>query len=137
MGIQRNTASLVLLGVALFLGCGDSANGSPGGEPVLVPLADLPCQSVNEVGIWQSAPPPESAVGDCQWLYYAPHTTYVFDHPLGRVPSSVQPYVSFEPDGTASTLASGNEFLHLASTETTVTIRNGQNQLFWLRLVLY
>ena len=127
------TVVAILLGVAP-LGCGDD---SVSGELVPVSLEDLPCQSVDEVGIWQSAPPADFAVGDCQWFRFRANTTYVFDHPLDRIPSMVLPDIAFAPDGVGATLASGNEFLQLARTETTVTLRNGQNQEFWLRLALF
>lgn len=46
-------------------------------------------------------------------------------------------YIGFGPDGTGSTLGTGDAFLHEASTDTTVTVRNNQNQAFYLRLVLF
>ena len=133
MRIPTATVLAILLSVGP-LGCGDDSGSS---EPVPVLLEELPCQGVDEVGIWQSAPPAEFAVGGCQWFRFRGNTTYVFDHPLGRVPSIVLGYIAFTPDGVGATLASGNEFLELARTETTVTLRNGQNQEFWLRLALF
>jgi len=115
---------------------GLAACGDPGGETVEVSLDDLPCQSLSADGIWQSAPLPPSATGDCSWFFFAANNTYIFDHPLGRVPSQVVGLISFNEDGTASTIAAGNVFLVVAADESTTTIRNGQNQPFWLRLVL-
>ncbi|MEM8605721.1 MAG: hypothetical protein AAGF92_01350 [Myxococcota bacterium] len=127
--MRRFAAFLLLLG----LGCGDSSDGAP----IEVTLADLPCQSVDDVGIWQSAPPPEQAVGECTWFLFGANTTFVVEHSLGRTPSVVLGYIGFEADGIGSTLGTGDVLLHDASTDTAVTIRNNQNQTFYLRLVLF
>jgi hypothetical protein len=118
--------------IALAAGCGDLDEG----ETIEVSLADLPCQMQNAVGIWESAPPPPIADEQCLWFSFDPNSTYVFQHPLGRIPSIIIGYIAFESNGTAATIGSGNVLLINGADESTVTIRNGQNQRFWLRLVL-
>jgi hypothetical protein len=61
---------------------------------------------------------------------------YEIEHPLGRIPALVVGYLSFEQDGRFSTIGSGNSFVVEEASDSTVTIRNTQNQLFYLRLVL-
>lgn len=57
-------------------------------------------------------------------------------HPLGRVPSVVIGYTAFDRDGEFATIGSGDSFIVQEANDQTVTIRNAQNQLFYLRLVL-
>lgn len=125
----------VVLLVLATLGTGCTNNGD--GGTIEISLADLPCQMENAVGIWESAPPPPIADDACMWFPFDKNTTYIFDHPLGRVPSFIEGYIAFEPDGSGSTPGSGNAFLILEADESTATIRNSQNQFFWLRLVLF
>jgi len=122
----------LLMLVALATGCGDPGDGGT----IEVSLADLPCQKLNTAGIWESAPPPPITDEACLWFPFATNTTYIFEHPLGRVPSFIIGYIAFGSDGTSATPGSGNAFLINGADASTVTIRNGQNQFFWLRLVL-
>ncbi|MDH3625197.1 MAG: hypothetical protein OEQ49_15105 [Myxococcales bacterium] len=117
--------------LALAAGCGDS-----GGDTIEVSLADLPCQMQSAQGIWESAPLPPITDEQCLWFLFRANNTYVFEHPLERVPFEVTGYIAFNSNGTASTIASGNAFLVDAADDSTITLRNGQNQDFWLRLVL-
>ncbi|MCZ6806294.1 MAG: hypothetical protein O7F08_05025 [Deltaproteobacteria bacterium] len=123
--------AIVLL-VALISACGDSG----GGATIEVSLADLPCQMQNVAGIWESAPLPPITDEQCMWFPFEANTTYIFEHPLGRVPSVIIGYLAFGSDGTSATIGSGNVFLINGADDSTVTVRNGQNQHFWLRLVL-
>lgn len=123
----------VLMLVALGTGCADP---SADGGTIEVSLADLPCETENAVGIWESAPPPPITDEACMWFPFGTNTTYIFEHPLGRVPSFIIGYISFATDGIAATPGSGNAFLVNGADESTVTVRNGQNQFFWLRLVI-
>ncbi len=129
-GMRLRRVSVVAL-VALATGCGDSS-----GETIEVSLADLPCQMQSAQGIWESAPLPPITDEECLWFPFRGNDTYIFEHPLARVPFEVIAYISFNSDGTGSTIASGNAFLVDAADDSTITIRNGQNQDFWLRLVL-
>ena len=116
------------------LGC--AACGSAAGATFDVPVDDLPCEMERPGGIWESAPPPPVAVGECLWFPFEANNTYIFEHPLGRVPSVIIGYIAFSGDGRGATIASGDAFLINGANESTVTIRNGQNQSFSLRLVL-
>ncbi len=125
----RRIAVAALL--ALAAGCGDSS-----GETVEVSLAELPCQMQNAEGLWESAPLPPVVDEQCLWFLFRARNTYVFEHPLESVPLEVIAYIAFNSDGTGSTIASGNAFLLQAVDDSTITVKNDQEQDFWLRLVL-
>ncbi len=130
LGMKWRSGFAVAL-VVLAAGCGSS-----GGETIEVSLADLPCQMQNAAGIWESAPLPPITDEQCLWFLFRANNTYIFEHPLGRVPLEIIAYIAFDSDGTGSTIASGNAFLLNAVDASTITIKNAQNQDFWLRLVL-
>jgi len=132
MGRRMRLRSVsVVAFVALVTGCGDS-----GGETIEVSRADLPCQMQSAQGIWESAPLPPITDDQCLWFLFRANNTYVFEHTLGRVPFEVTGYIAFNSNGMGSTPASGNAFLVDAADDSTITLRNAQNQDFWLRLVL-
>jgi hypothetical protein len=130
-------ASAQRLGVLLLLGLFGAACGDPceGAEDRLVPLSELPCNSTSSEGIWESHPFPPITDAACQWLEFRACSTYEIEHPLGRVPSVIIGYTAFDADGEFATVGSGNSFIVQGATESTFTIRNAQNQLFYLRLV--
>lgn len=115
------------------VGCG----GSPcdGAETRAVPLSELPCNMTNAGGVWESHPLPPLA-DECRWFEFRACSEYQFEHPLGEIPSTVIGYTSFESDGRFSTIGSGNSFVVDEVSESEIVIRNAQNQLFWLRLVV-
>lgn len=121
-----------LVGTACGDPCGDA-------EDRLVRLEeDLPCEMTNADGVWESHPLPPIADEDeeCYWLEFRGCSKYEIAHPLGRVPTLVVGYTSFDQDGSFSTVGSGNSFVVQEASASTVTIRNAQNQFFYLRLVL-
>ena len=120
---------LALLGTA----CGDPCGES---EDRLVPMSELPCNMTNADGVWESHPLPPNDDELCYWLEFRGCSRYEVEHPLGRAPTLVVGYTSFEEDGRFSTLGSGNSFVIEERSDSTVTVRNAQNQLFYLRLVL-
>ncbi|MGD8316888.1 MAG: hypothetical protein PVH21_02290 [Myxococcales bacterium] len=87
-------------------------------------------------GVWESHPWPPIADEQCYWLEFRGCSEYEIEHPLGQVPSIVLGYLSFDPDGTFSTVGSGNSFIVEEASDQTLKIRNTQNQVFYLRLVL-
>ncbi|MBW1760452.1 MAG: hypothetical protein JRG67_08775 [Deltaproteobacteria bacterium] len=121
-----------------LLGLLGTACGDPCGDPEdrLVPLSELPCNMTNAEGVWESHPFPPLVTEACNWLEFRGCSTYEIEHPLGRIPSDIIGYISFEKDGRLSTLGSGNSFVIEEAGDSTVIIRNTQNQLFYLRLVL-
>ena len=125
--------ALLALGLALSTGCGDPCGAS---EDRLVPLSELPCSMTDAEGLWESHPFPPITDEQCYWHELRGCSTYEFEHPLGRTPTLVVGYTSFEQDGRFSTLGSGNSFVVDESNDSTVTVSNAQNQLFYLRLVL-
>jgi hypothetical protein len=52
------------------------------------------------------------------------------------VPMSELAFSSTNADGEFSTVASGNSFVVQSASDSTITVRNAQNELFYLRLVL-
>lgn len=121
------------LTLALASGCGDPCDNS---EDRTVLLSDLPCATMDADGVWASHPWPPIEDEQCYWLEFRACSTYRFENPLGEAPTTVIGYTSFEEDGSSSTVGSGNSFVVQEATESEVVIRNTQNQLFWLRLVL-
>jgi hypothetical protein len=126
------------LGALALLGFVGTACGDPCGdsEDRLVPLSELPCNMTNADGIWESHPFPPLATEECNWLEFRGCSTYEIEHPLARVPSVIIGYLSFDTDGEFSTIGSGNSFVVQAASDSTIIIRNTQNQLFYLRLAV-
>jgi len=134
MGMPRFAwlLALTLVGV-VGTGCGDACGDS---EDRIVPIDEFPCSMTNAEGVWESHPLPPNTDESCYWLEFRGCSTYEIEHPLGEVPALVVGYTSFEPDGRFSTLGSGNSFVVQEASDSTVTVRNTQNQFFYLRLVL-
>lgn len=124
-------AALALLGL-IGSACGDPCGAA---EDRLVPLTELPCSMTTE-GVWQSHPFPPISDAQCYWLEFRGCSKYQVEHPLGRAPFQVLGYTSFDQNGSFSTPASGNSFVVEEVSDSSVTIRNSQNQLFYLRLTL-
>jgi hypothetical protein len=124
--------ALTLLGL-VATACGDECGDA---EDRIVLMSELPCSMTTAGGVWESHPFPPIADEQCYWLEFRGCSRYEFEHPLGRIPTEVVGYTSFEPDGRFSTLGSGNSFVVEEASASTVTIRNAQNQFFYLRLVL-
>lgn len=123
-------------GVLLLLGFGCGGGPCGNSEDRTVVEADLPCSTMSSEGLWESHPLPPIEDEQCFWLEFRGCSTYRFENPLGEVPTTVIGYTSFEREGTFSTVGSGNSFVLQEATDAEVTIRNSQNQLFYLRLVL-
>jgi hypothetical protein len=126
-------ALVALLVVLLGAGCGDPC-GDP--EDRLVPLSELPCNATTAEGAWESHPLPPIDDSQCHWLQFRGCSEYEIAHPLGRTPSLVLGYISFDADGSFSTVGSGNSFVIEEANEQTIKLRNTQNQVFFLRLLL-
>jgi len=126
-------AALALLGLV-----GSACGGGPCGdaEDRRVQLTDLPCSMTDAGGVWYSHPFPPISDAQCYWLEFRGCSQYQIEHPLGRAPVQIVGYTSFDQDGSFSTPASGNSFVVQEVSDSTVTIRNAQNQLFYLRLTL-
>ena len=126
------------LGLLTLLALSGTACGDPCGaaEDRLVPMSELPCSMTSAEGVWESHPLPPIASEECFWVEFRGCSRYEFEHPLGRIPTQVLGYTSFEQDGRFSTLGSGNSFVIQEASDSTVTVRNAQNQFFYLRLTL-
>ena len=126
------------LGALTLLGLFGTACGDPcdGAEDRRVPLTELSCNMTTAEGVWESHPFPPLATEECNWLEVRACSTYEIEHLLDRVPGSPIGYISFDADGESSTIASGNTFVVQEATDSTITVRNAQNQLFFLRLTL-
>jgi hypothetical protein len=114
-------------------GCGEGPCG--GSEDRAVSLSELPCSAMTEARGWESHPLPP-VEEQCEWLDFRGCSRYEFENPLGRPPTQVIGYLSFESDGRFSTPGSGNSFIIDEVSDSAVVIRNAQNQDFYLRLVL-
>jgi len=132
--LERHVWMVAVLMLAPGFGCGgDPCNGA---EDRTVLLSDLPCSAMDANGVWESHPWPPIADEQCYWLEFRACSTYRFENPLAEAPKEVIGYTSFESDGGFSTPGSGNSFVIEEVTDSEITVRNSQNQLFWLRLVL-
>ena len=110
-------------------GCGDAAAQTP----VRIESTDLPCADFDPtLDEWES----NGWFGtSCDWTTFLGRTTYEISHPLGRVPKSVLIYISFQANGAAATLASGDAGLVVSASDQTITVRNNTEQRFFLRVV--
>ena len=128
---SRPIYALWALLTALCLGCGSDTAGD---ELINVALSELPCAELDG-GLWESAPLPP-ATGTCIWLSFEGTTTYEIEHGLGTIPRVVLGYLAFEESGVSSTIGAGDSFLIRDGDEQMITLRNGSQQDFYLRLVL-
>jgi hypothetical protein len=124
--------ALTLLGF-VATACGDPCGNA---EDRLVSMSELPCSTPGADGVWESHPLPPVTDEKCFWLEFRGCSSYEIEHPLDRVPTLVVGYTSFDADGSFSTVGSGNSFVVEEANAATVSVRNAQNQLFYLRLVL-
>ncbi len=126
------------IGAVVMLAGGFGCGGDPcsDAEDRTVLLSELPCSSLDAGGVWESHPWPPIADEQCYWFEFRACSIYRFENPLPEAPTTVIGYTSFDSDGSFSTLGSGNSFVVEEATDSEVVIRNAQNQLFWLRLVL-
>jgi hypothetical protein len=114
--------------------CGDGPCGNS--EDRAVPLSELPCNTTRESGVWESHPLPPIDDEACYWFEFRGCSRYRFENPLDAAPTVIIGYTSFDPDGEFLTVGSGNSFVVEEVSDSEVTLRNAQNQLFYLRLVL-
>jgi hypothetical protein len=82
-------------------------------------------------GGWQSSAWEES------WLRYPGRATVIVEHDLGTIPAEVLVYLSFSPDGSAASLASGDTAHILTVDENCVVIENATHADFFFRVVLH
>jgi len=93
--------------------------------------------SQTETGQWQTAP-----WADSLWLAFPGRTTLEIEHPLGRVPASVQVYLSFtgddrESEHSRTAFPAAGDVAHITNvTDTHVSVANTTEADFHLRLVL-
>lgn len=135
---KMRMAKFAWLGPLVVLALLATACGDPCGDPEdrLVPQSELPCSMTNADGVWESHPLPPIEDEQCYWLEFRGCSKYEIEHDLGRIPALVVGYTSFDRDGKFSTIGSGNSFVVQEANASTVTVRNAQNQFFYLRLVL-
>ena len=133
-------ALLALVAPGVVTACGRAE-----ADEIRVPLDSLACDDLAD-GRWESAPLP-TIDGTCRcggeacgWIPFHGRDTVEVEHPLGRTPALVVPYVAFDEDGyengSGGTLASGDVALILGVSDTVVTLKNNTNERFVLRLVL-
>ena len=94
---------------------------------------DPPCDSV-EGDAWESNPW-TSAVAGCGYLEYDGETTYRIAHTLGRVPRSVDLYVSFSAAGDSVAPPAGDMARIQEVSDTHIEVRNQTEAQFFLRVV--
>ena len=125
--MRRFVVGLVLLLTACGLPTGDSffyAASSP----------ELANASISPEGVWESAP---WAAPGSSWLPYPGQATIEVEHGLGRVPRSVEVYISFAEDGSESAMAAGDLSRLITVNDTTLAVRNDTNAQLFARIVAY
>ncbi len=128
---MRRFALLALLPLAAA--CGDAAAQDPV-ELVSACGATQVLAGDTEPAAWESAGWPPSP--GCDWLPFDGRTTVDVAHDLGRTPTDISIYISFDPDGSMSTPASGDVARIVGANDTSVQLRNAQNEDFFLKVVL-
>jgi hypothetical protein len=126
---QRLTAvALLVVASSVAFACSESAAD----RTVELTLSDLPPSAgVTTAGDWQSV----GFLGD-PWQRYAARTRLVMEHGLGREPSSVLVYLSFDASGGAATLSAGDTARIISVDDRFVTIDNHTEADFYVRVVL-
>ena len=111
----------------LLVLCGCNAKAA---EHINLTLADLPNSGATMIG-WQTGP-----WQGADWVSYPGNATLTIEHALGREPSNVLVYVSFNRDGQSSAMAAGDIGRIQSVTDSTVRVQNGTQQDFFLRLTV-
>ncbi|RLB45669.1 MAG: hypothetical protein DRJ42_29415 [Deltaproteobacteria bacterium] len=119
---------LAILGAAALGGCDTKLPP----QVIEVGPADYPPSAgTTDDDSWQSV----GWLGD-PWLRYSGQATLILEHELGREPSTVLVYLSFEEDGSGAALTAGDTARIVSVDDSFVTIRNDTNADFFLRLVI-
>ena len=107
----------------------DSGEGA--NNTVELMLSDLPSSAGSpSTDVWHSSG------WEADWLAYPGDTLLRVPHGLGRVPVSVEAYISFSQDGFAAGIASGDLARIVSVDATHIALENGTQQDLFLRLVL-
>lgn len=94
---------------------------------------DPVCASVED-GVWESNPWRSDDV-TCGYLDYADESTYRIAHTLGRVPRSVDLYISFSAAGDSVAPPAGDMARIQEVSDTHIEVRNRTDAEFFLRVV--
>ncbi len=137
-GLSRRSALRGLTAAACFVFVMPlGACGRPQPNPVVVFTVDSPelaMASIDpETGSWQSGP---WAADGVTWLPYPPRGQIQVEHALGRVPTTVMVYLSFDATGANPALAAGDLARVVDVDASTVTVWNDTNGRFFARVVV-
>lgn len=138
--LRRSSALAALAALAAFAALMLSACESKGVNTIYEIRADeLSCALSVAPEWWASAPFP-GADGeldpDCEWLRFPGLSLLEIEHGLGRAPSQISLYISFEPNGVSSTISSGDSGRIVGADERYVVVENFTEQEFFLRIEL-
>ena len=112
-------------------GCA-SANAE---ERITLAPEDLPDARLTDQGQWESCR--WSGEGTAPWTAFPGRTTLVYPHDLGRLPASVQVYLSFSEGGGAAGMAVGDLARIMRVTANEVEIKNATAGDYYARVVLF
>lgn len=132
LGMALGMALALAVGCGLATGCGDAdAQGR-----IELTRDDLPPSAgLDDTGqAWQSAG--WGGAGTGGWQPYPGETTLVVPHELGRAPTAVWVYVSFDEGGSRPGLATGDMAIVVEATETQVAVANTTEADLYCRIVL-
>ena len=102
------TRFVVAIALGLVAAGAAGCNGSSAQERIDIP--DPPFDSLLDEGnAWESSPWFNTMAASRPWIEFPPMTTIVVHHTLGRVPASVDLYLSFDEQGLGAAPVAGNE----------------------------
>lgn len=133
---RRSTLRLLSGAAGVGLGVvGLGACGRPQPDVLVIYPVDAPelamASTDPETGSWQSAP-----WSGIDWIPYPPRGQIQVEHALGRVPTTVMIYLSFDPDGSTPALAAGDLARVVDVDASTVTVWNDTNGRYFARVVV-
>ncbi len=105
-------------------------DGATRGAPIVY---DPPPMARISLDSWESSPWPGAGV---EWLAFPRNIDVTLRHNLGRTPAAVNVYLAFEKSGASGAPAAGDLARIQQVTDRDVTLRNGTQQDYWLRVVL-
>jgi hypothetical protein len=127
---MRHVPSVLFLLAAALPACGRPAPGTL--RTYAADAPELAMASIDPVsGTWESVP-----WTGADWLPYGPRAQLQVTHGLGRLPRTVQVYLAFDELGSDPASAAGDLARVIEVTDTTVTVWNDTNGVYFARIVV-
>ena len=121
------------LGLVLIASAGCSAAKAE--QNIVLTAADLPATAGLVGAVWQSSDFYHDTTS-ANWISYPARATITIPHALGHTPANVAIYLSFSATGEGAGIASGDLAHIMSVTNAAVTINNGTNEDFFIRVAV-